>query len=64
MRPLVLLAVALALNGCAIAALPVAAQVPLWTGMAAAGAAVGMTAVQADSACRQQGGCKAVPLPP
>ena len=55
---------ALALSGCAIAALPVATQVPLWTAIAGAGAAVGVLAVEAEHSCRADGGCREIPLPP
>ena len=64
MRLLALCVAAFLLNGCAIAALPVAAQVPLWGGIAAAGTAGGMLAVTSVHDCKLDGGCSAVPLPP
>ena len=63
MKPLLLL-LALPLSGCAIAALPVATQVPLWGAIAGGGAAIGTFGVNALHTCREDQGCTAVPVPP
>jgi len=57
MKLLALLLVTVALNGCAIAALPVAAQVPLWGVIATSSAAVGELTVDAVHACNTDPKC-------
>jgi hypothetical protein len=64
MRVLAAIVLALGLGGCAIAALPIAAQVPLWGAIATGTAATGMLTVTAIHDCKADNGCKAVSLPP
>ena len=56
------------LSGCAmfaaIGALTIPEQVAVYGGMATGAAAIATAAVNADHACHEDGGCKAVPLPP
>lgn len=60
----VAIALALALNGCAVAALPVIEQIPIWGGAVVAGAAAGNLTVNAVHDCKADGGCTEIPLPP
>ena len=64
MRLALVLLAAFGLQGCAIVALPIAAQVPLWSTIAVGVAAGGNLAVNALHDCRADNGCKDTPLPP